>query len=147
MKKESDSHPDYTQNIVDNGNEDDTRSPSLNYEMRQGGRRQDTAALKTYGMEGYGATTTEEQSVARLLQAEQQSQIEILNSRRSQALNNQLQSDSHPFSWLTKILSAKGKQKQPHNPYQEICNDREVMRMLKRKKSMGSLKSRPRFCT
>jgi uncharacterized membrane protein YhiD involved in acid resistance len=147
-EKESDRHRDYNQNIAVNSSEDDTRSPSQSYEMRQGGRRQDTAALKTHETEGYGATTNieEEHLVARLLQAEQQRQIERLNSR-SQTLKNQLgDSDSHPFSWLTRMLSGKQRQ-QPHNPYQEIYNDREVMRMIKKKKSMSSMKSRPSFCT
>lgn len=133
-EKELERHPDQSQNTVDS----------------EGRRRQDTAALKTHETEGYGATTNieEEHLVAHLLQAEQQRQIERLNSR-SQALKNHLgDSDSHPFAWLTKMLSGKGKQRQqPHNPYQEIYNDREVMRMIKKKKSMSSMKSRPSFCT
>lgn len=135
----------YSQTSANNSSEDGTRPPSQNYEMRQV-ERQDTAALKMQRMEGYGATNMEENTVAHLLQAEHQRQIERLEAQNNQT-NASGESDSNPFSWLTKLLPGKGKRQQPHNPYQEILKDREVMRLIKKKKSMSSLKSRPSFCT
>lgn len=137
-------HPEYNHQT----SEDATQPISQNYEMSQVERQQDAAALNMQGMEGYGATNIEENTVARLLQAEQQRHIERLKS--SQAENNKPgeSGDSHPLAWLTRLLPGKGKNRQqPHNPYQEILKDREVMRMIKMKKSMSSLKSRPSFCT
>lgn len=140
---ESDCHPEYRHQ----NSEDVTHPPSQNYEMRRVERQQDTAALNMQGMEGYGATNIEENTVARLLQAEQQRQIERLKS--SQAEYNQPgDNDSHPLALLTRLLPGKGKNRQqPHNPYQEILKDREVMRLIKKKKSMSSLTSGPSFCT
>ena len=143
-----DEDEDYcSQNSANNRSEDCTRPPCKNYEIHQV-ERQDTTALKTQGMDGYGATNIEENTVAHLLQAEQQRQIERLSIHRQARNNESGESDSHPFSWLTKLLPGKGKNRQQlHNPYQEILKDREVMRLIKKKKSMCSLKSRPSFCT
>ncbi len=139
---EIDCHPEYSHENSENV----TQPPSQNYEMSQVERQQDTAALNMQGMEGYGATNIEDNTVARLLQAEQQRHIERLKS--SQAEIKSEESNSHPLAWLTKLLPGKGKNRQqPHNPYQEILKDREVMRLIKKKKSMGSLKSRPSFRT
>ena len=133
---------DYNQPVGNDTVSENKDSPSQNHAMRQ---RQDTAALKRDEKERYGATADiEVNSVAHLLQKEQQRQIERLNSR-----NKTLGSSQPPFfSWLENTISGKAQGRQrPQNPYQELYNDREVMRMLKRKKSLGSLKSRPSFCT
>lgn len=141
---ESDCHPEYSHQ----NSEDVTHPPSQNYEMSQL-EQKDTAALSMQAMEGYGSTNIEENTVARLLQAEQQRQIERLKSSQAEINKSGERGADSPLAWLTRLLPDKGKNRQhPHNPYQEILNEREVMRLIKKKKSlMSSMKSRPSFCT
>jgi putative Mg2+ transporter-C (MgtC) family protein len=119
-------------------------SPS--YEMQL---RQDTEALKRDEKDSYGATSMEVDSVAHLLMQEQQRQIERLSSHR-QALDNDIGEGARTpfFGWLGNLISGNTKDRQqPHNPYREIYKDREVMKMIKKKKSLSTIKSRPSFCT
>ena len=81
--------------------------------------------------------------VGQLLQEDQKRQIERMNQLGGSGTSN----SGPPFlSWLTKLVPGK-ERKQPLNPYQEISRDREVMRLMKKKKSLGSVSSRPSFCT
>jgi len=118
-----------------------------NYEMHQMGQStlctNDTTTLDNNDATRYGATDVEQNMVARLLQEDQRRQVERMN----RLANNGNSNDGSQFlSWLTKLLPGKERQ-QPVNPYQEITRDREVMRLMKKKKSMGRMSSRPSFCT
>ena len=113
------------------------------YEMHHRSTTNDTTTLK-HDATRYGATDIEQNTVTQLLQENQRRQSEIAN-RHGGGDNNS--NDMPPFlSWLTQLLPGKERQ-QPLNPYQEINRDREIMRMMKKKKSMGRMSSRPSFCT
>ena len=112
------------------------------YEMHHRSTTNDTTTLKNDATR-YGATDIEQNTVAQLLQENQRRQSEIANRHGGDENSN----DMPPFlSWLTQLLPGKERQ-QPLNPYQEINRDREIMRMMKKKKSMGRMSSRPSFCT
>mmetsp|Transcript_23912 Transcript_23912/g.51640 ORF Transcript_23912/g.51640 Transcript_23912/m.51640 type:complete len:718 (-) Transcript_23912:136-2289(-) len=100
----------------------------------------DTTTLKTDAAK-YGAIDIEENTVVQLLQQDQRRQVERLNR-----VGGGDRSTAGPLSWLTKLLPGK-ERRQPLNPYQAITRDREVMRMMKKKKSMSKMNSRPSFCT
>ena len=115
-----------------------------NYEMHEitDQSKKDTSTLKNKTA-GYGATDIEQNMVGQLLQEDQKRQIERMNQLGGSGTSN----SGPPFlSWLTKLVPGK-ERKQPLNPYQEISRDREVMRLMKKKKSLGSVSSRPSFCT
>ncbi|KAL7528938.1 hypothetical protein ACHAXR_004322 [Thalassiosira sp. AJA248-18] len=116
---------------------------SDNYEMHLIGQSiNDTTTLKN-NSEGYGATDVEQNAVAHLLQEDQKRQTE----RMSQLGVGDNPNNGPPFlSWLTNLLPGKERQ-QPLNPYQEISRDREVLRLMKKKKSMSRMSSRPSYST
>jgi len=121
----------------------DTTTQPQHYEMQHMGEVNDTAGLKKDTVQQYGSTDIEQNTaaVASLLQQDQlRRQVERVNS----------DNDGQPsfLSWLANLLPGGNKERQqPPNPYQEIHRDREVMKMMKRKKSMSKIKSRPSFCT
>ena len=114
------------------------------YEMQHMGEVNDTAGLKKDTVQQYGSTDIEQNTaaVASLLQQDQL-------RRQVERVNQLSDNDDQPFlSWLANLLPGGNKERQqPPNPYQEIHRDREVMKMMKRKKSMSKIKSRPSFCT
>ena len=121
---------------------------TANYEMHQMGHQStlctnDATTLENNNATRYGATDVEQNMVAQLLQEDQRRQVERMNRP---AINGNSNDGSQFLSWLTKLLPGKERQ-QPVNPYQEITRDREVMRLMKKKKSMGRMSSRPSFCT
>ena len=127
-----------------------------NYEMHQmGGGSQTTnnaaSTLNTNNAVRYGSTDVDQNTVAHLLQQDQQRQIERMNqfSNRSNTNDNDNNKNTGPpfLSWLTRMMPGSKERQQPLNPYQEISRDREVVRMMKRKKSMSRMGSRPSFCT
>lgn len=133
--------------VRNNSEVDNNATQSPIYEMQL---RQDTEALKRDEKDSYGAMSMEVDSVAHLLMQEQQRQIERLSSHR-QTLGSDLGEGAHSnpfFGWLGNLISGNKKDRQqPHNPYREVYNDREVMKMIKKKKSLSTIKSRPSFCT
>lgn len=152
-EEESDEEEDEIDNDYDHNQESDdvrnnsevdknaTQSPSYEMQLR------DTEALKRDEKDSYGATSMEVDSIAHLLMQEQQRQVERLNSQRGNDLGEGAHSNPF-FGWLGNLISENKKDRQqPHNPYREIYNDREVMKMIKKKKSMSTIKSRPSFCT
>jgi len=115
-----------------------------NYEMHEiTGQSTKDAAILRNKTAGYGATDIEQNMVAHILQEDQRRQIERMNRIDG---NDNNSSGNPVLSWLTKCVPGKERQ-QPLNPYQEISRDREVMRMMKKKKSMSRMSSRPSFCT
>ena len=115
------------------------------YEMQHMGEVNDTAGLKKDTVQQYGSTDIEQNTaaVASLLQQDQL-------RRQVERVNQLSDNDGQPsfLSWLANLLPGGNKERQqPPNPYQEIHRDREVMKMMKRKKSMSKIKSRPSFCT
>lgn len=119
--------------------QDNNDAQTHGYEMQHKSTN-DTTALSGDSAR-YGSTDIEQNTVAELLQQEQRRQIE-----RMSQFGGEGRGDDGPLSWLTKLLPGKGRQ-QPLNPYQEITRDREIMRLLKKKRSMNKMSSRPSFCT
>ena len=123
-----------------------------NYEMHHmGDSTNDTTALVKDETK-YGAMDIEEQNatttVAQLLQQNQNRQMERMQRLEQSVHQPQPTEDVPPFlSWLANLLPGGNKRRQPPNPYQELSRDREVMKMMKRKKSMKKMKSSPSFCT
>ncbi|KAL7456942.1 hypothetical protein ACHAWC_010969 [Mediolabrus comicus] len=140
-------HSQEPHDVRNNSEVDKNATQSPSYEMQL---RQDTEALKADEKDSYGATSMEVDSVAHLLMQEQQRQVERLGSHR-QASGNDADEGvrSTPFfGWIGSLISGDKKDRQqPHNPYREIYKDREVMKMIKKKKSLSTIKSRPSFCT
>lgn len=119
------------------------------YEMHE--LSKDSQMTEAKKDKGYGSTDERgnDKTVAQLLQENQIRQLHRLN--QTQATNNSQQrsnSNDNPFlAWLGKLLPGNKDRHQPENPYQEFSRDREIMRMMKKKKSMGRMSSRPSFCT
>lgn len=113
-----------------------------NYEMHQmSPSTNDTTTLNKNEATKYGATDVEQHStVAALLLEDHRRKVEKMN--RLAADNSSAGSEF--VSWLINLLPGRGGRQQPTNPYQ---GDREVMRMLKRKKSTTNMTKRPSFCT
>ena len=119
-------------------------TPSLNYEMHQIGIN-DTTTMKR-DTTTYGATDVEQNIAAQILQHDRRysETLNRLGGNDSDRVNDDL---PHKFlSWLTSLLPGRERQ-QPLNPYQEITRDKEVMRLMKKKKLRRSINSRPSFCT
>mmetsp|Transcript_9059 Transcript_9059/g.19539 ORF Transcript_9059/g.19539 Transcript_9059/m.19539 type:complete len:111 (+) Transcript_9059:511-843(+) len=101
----------------------------------------DTTTLNKNEATKYGATDVEQQNtVAALLLEDHRRKVEKMN--RLAADNSSAGTEF--VSWLINLLPGRGGRQQPTNPYQ---GDREVMRMLKRKKSATKMTKRPSFCT
>ena len=119
------------------------------YEMHE--LSKDSQMTETKKDKGYGSSDErgKDKTVAQLLQENQIRQLHRLN--QTQATNNSQQrsnSNDNPFlAWLGKLIPGNKDRHQPENPYQEFSRDREIMRMMKKKKSMGRMSSRPSFCT
>lgn len=115
-----------------------------NYEMHHMGSSSNMTSLKA-DTTNYGSTDIEQDtvSVAQLLHQNQQHQIERIRRQLGdvEAPNNSF------LSWLTKLWPGSQERQQPPNPYQEINRDREVIKLMKKKKSMNKMKSTPSFCT
>ncbi len=110
-----------------------------NYEMHQIGESTQNVA------KGYGSTDsrTEEDIVAQLLQEERRRQLDRLNNTQSRLDSSVSQSTS----WLSKLLPWKKERAQPENPYHALMRDRDLLRLMSKKKSMNKMNSRPSFCT
>jgi len=118
--------------------------PSVSYEMHQIGTN-DTTTMKR-DTTTYGATDVEQNIAAQILQQDRRysERLNRLGGSDSDRVNDGL---PHKFlSWLTSLLPGRERQ-QPLNPYQEITRDKEVMRLMKKKKLQRSINSRPSFCT
>ena len=127
-------------------NQSETTTQPQHYEMQHMSNTNDTACLKKNTAQQYGSTDIEQNTAAvtSLLQQDQlRRQVERVNQ-----LSDKYDSQPSFLSWLANLLPGGNKERQqPPNPYQEIHRDREVMKMMKRKKSMSKIKSRPSFCT
>ena len=122
-----------------------------NYEMHHiNDSTNDTTALIKDETK-YGAIDIEQNTtttVAQLLQQNQKRQMERMQRLEQSVLQPPPTEDVPPFlSWLANLLPGGNKRRQPPNPYQELSRDREVMKMMKKKKSMKKMKSSPSFCT
>lgn len=122
-----------------------------NYEMHHiNDSTNDTTALIKDETK-YGAIDIEQNTtttVAQLLQQNQKRQMERMQRLGQSVLQPPPTEDVPPFlSWLANLLPGGNKRRQPPNPYQELSRDREVMKMMKKKKSMKKMKSSPSFCT
>lgn len=99
---------------------------------------------------GYGSTDAyvEDNAVARLLQQDQKRQLERLNKTQTMLSGSEHMNNAHSFfTWLGKFMPGKKERQQPLNPYQALSRDRDIVRLMKKKKSMGRMSSRPSFCT
>ena len=117
-----------------------------NYEMNDMSHASENATTLVSDRRGYGATDlyTEENVVARLLEEDQRRQFDKLNHMQSRHNTN----NGPPFlSWLSKLIPGKRESQRPLNPYQMLTRDHDVVRLMKKKKSLGRMTSRPSFCT
>mmetsp|Transcript_47827 Transcript_47827/g.101609 ORF Transcript_47827/g.101609 Transcript_47827/m.101609 type:complete len:115 (+) Transcript_47827:376-720(+) len=105
----------------------------------------DTTTLRNNEAARYGATDVEQNTVGAMLREHQRRQVERM--KQMNVGGNSSGGETRFLSRLTNLLPGRGGRQQPFNPYQEITSDREVMRLMKRKKSMGKMSSRPSFCT
>ncbi|KAL9189055.1 hypothetical protein ACHAXT_011545, partial [Thalassiosira profunda] len=125
-------------------NKGDERNQDPNYEMHQMGLSVNDTTTLNRNVVQYGSTVVEGNTVAQLLEGELRRHMK----RMSRLDGGSDRSNEEPpfWAWLTNLLPGKGTQ-QPYSPYQEVMRDREVMRLMKKKKSMSKMSSRPSFCT